>query len=161
MNQSPVPKVVFIIVGLVAFLLGVITAVMQLMAMFSAAGIATYNTLYPNTLSGAAAQSSMVITNFWMALAGIMGGLLFMSPVKLGRSLRVVTYTTPDEEAVPKSYRGGGLYLIIGGILAVVARLFFSPVSNDSKIVVLVLPFLFIILGVAGLVASLVKPKQA
>jgi hypothetical protein len=154
-----VSKLVFILIGLVAFLLGIVTGTIQIVIMFSQERIVAYNSMFPNTLSGAAQQMSILYTNFWLAFAGIMSGLLFMAPVRIGRAFRVAGYTTPDVEVVPKAYRAGGIYLVIGGILALAARLFVGSSINNLEILVLILPLVFIGLGVCGLVAGLVKPK--
>jgi hypothetical protein len=154
-----ISKLVFILIGLVAFLLGIVTGTMQIVVMFSQERIFAYNSMFPNSLSGAAQQMSILYTNLWLAMAGVMSGLLFMAPVKIGRAFRAAGYTTPDVEVVPKAYRAGGIYLVIGGILALAARLFVGSSIDNLEILVLILPIIFIGLGVCGLVAGLVKAK--
>jgi hypothetical protein len=158
MSTSPMLRVVLIIIGAIGLILGVIIGVIQIMTMFSREGALAYATLYPNTLSGAAQEAGIIFTNIYLAMAGIMGGLLFIIPVRMGRLVRAAGYTTPNAEVVPKAYRAGGIYMIVGGVLAVIARFLFSKVEGSQPLIMIV-PLLILVFGIIGLVASLAKAK--
>jgi hypothetical protein len=160
MSTSPMLRVVLIILGVIGLILGVIIGVVQIITMFSEEGALAYATLYPNTLSGAAQQMGILFTNIYLAMAGIMGGLLYMIPVRMGRLVRAAGYTTPNAEVVPKAYRAGGIYMIVGGVLAVIARFLFSKVDIGHQPLIMIIPLLILAFGIIGLVASLAKANN-
>ena len=152
MNVWSVPRGVIIIVGIVGLILGVLIGIIQIRQMFSLEYYA-YSP-YPNTLSGATQEASILITNIWLAISGVMGGLLLMIPVGMGRLSRVTGYTTPNAEVVPKAYRAGGIYMIIGGAVSLIARIFFS--KGEMSLVVIV-PIAMLIIGIVALLAGMAK----
>jgi uncharacterized membrane protein len=149
-----ISKVVVIIAGVIGLIVGVIIGVYQILMFFNPD---EYLYLYPNTLNGVTQELTILLTNIWLALAGIIGGLLFLVPLKMGRSMHVAGYTTPNVEVIPKAYRFGGIYMIVWGILSIIARLLFSNVDTAFRPFIIILPLLIIIIGIIGLLVGLAK----
>ena len=157
MHTSFIPRIIIVLIGLIGLALGIAIGVIQVLFMFADAG--SYSSLYPNTLSGAVQEMSIMLTNIWLALACVWGGLLYMVPVRIGRLTRVASNITPNEEVVPKAYRAGGIYIIIASILAIIARFLFSRVDAGLEPLVIIMPVVTLIIGAVGLFASFARVR--
>ena len=159
MRTSPILRIVLVLLGVVALIFGAYIGIYQIKFIFSKEGIQTYATIYPNSLSGAAQELGILLTNIWLAMTGIVGGLLYIIPVKMGRWVRAAGYITPNAEVIPKAYRAGGIYMIVGSVLSIIARLLFSKAAKEDYLIIMILPLLMLVIGIIGLIPSLTKPK--
>ena len=154
MRALSIPRTAVIAAGVIGLIVGIVIGVLQIAAMFFAT-TSSYSYFYSssNTLIGVAQETAIRFTNIWLAIAGIIGGLLLLMPVRMGRLLRAAGYTTPNTEVVPKAYRAGGIYMIMGGTLATISHLIFVRPE------IVLLPLVAVIIGVIGLLAGLAKTR--
>jgi hypothetical protein len=142
-------KIIIKIIGVICIILGIILGVLLGIAMLASLTSVNYLFSYSNTLSGVAQEMIILFTNLWLIFGELASGLLFLMPIKFGRLIRIAGYTVPDEEVIPKSYRTGGLYLIIAGIMSLVAHFFLVRAE------ILLIPLLAVFLGIIAVFVSI------
>ena len=146
MRALSIPKVVVMVVGVVVLILGILAGISLVITLILSGGFF----LYANTFARASQQWVIMYASACIACFSIIGGLIFLMPVKMGRRFRAARYTTPDMEVVPKAYRTGGVYMLVAGVVAAVMNFLFAPIY----ILDVALPIVLIIGGIIGLLAG-------
>ena len=117
-----VSRLTMVLAGIIAIALGIYVLAGWVVFLIESAGQSSFE----NTLFGASAEMIVIYTTVAVGIGAVMGGLLFVGPIRMGRLFRAGNYTTPDRAVIPKAYLSGGWAIIVVALASGLARWLFT-----------------------------------